>query len=177
MSRDVIGMLPHLPHSLTLIVVAFVVLAILAAVARALPSGGAFPYERVEKLFSPAERSFLGVLEEVVGNDYRVLGKVRLADIIQPRKGLSNSARTGAFNRISSKHVDFAVCDLRTLQVIGVIELDDSSHKRSSSRHGDSVKDKALAAAGVPTVRIPAQRSYSPEEIRNKVSVLFEGNS
>jgi hypothetical protein len=169
----VIGMLQHLPHGLPLIVIAFVVVAILAAVARSLQGGGAFPYERTEKLFSAAERSFFGVLEQLFGDEYRVLGKVRLADIIRPRKGLSNSARTIALNRISAKHVDFAICDLQTLQVIGVVELDDSSHKRDSSRHGDSVKNKALAAAGVPIVRIAAQRSYSPAEIREKVSVLF----
>jgi very-short-patch-repair endonuclease len=115
------------------------------------------------------------VLAQIFGNEYRILGKVRLADIIRPRKGLSNSARASAFNRISGKHVDFAICDLRTLQVVGVVELDDSSHRRNS-RHGDKVKDKALAAAGVPIVRIPAQRGYSPAEVREQVSVLFTVN-
>jgi len=30
-----------------------------------------------------AERSFLGVLEKVVGNGYRIFAKVRLADIVE----------------------------------------------------------------------------------------------
>ena len=71
-----------------------------------------YPYERIEKLFSAAERSFLGVLEEIFGREYAILGKLRLADIIRVRRGLSNSARTSALNRITSKHVDFALCDL-----------------------------------------------------------------
>jgi very-short-patch-repair endonuclease len=69
--------------------------------------------------------------------------------------------------------VDFAICDFRTLQVIGIIELDDSSHKSAARKRRDEFKDKALAAAGVPIVRIPAQRGYSPAEVREQVSVLF----
>src|SRR2546425_1147089 len=74
-------------------------------------------YDRIGKLFSDAERSFLGVLEQVVGSQYRVFGKIRLADIIRPRKTLSKSAWATAKNRIDRKHVDFAICDPRTLQV------------------------------------------------------------
>jgi very-short-patch-repair endonuclease len=69
--------------------------------------------------------------------------------------------------------VDFAICDLRTLQVVGVIELDDSSHGQSSCRRGDDFKNKALAAAGVPIVRIPAQKAYSPSKVREKMAALF----
>jgi hypothetical protein len=163
----------RLTHLLPLVFVALIVVAILAAISRWLQKIGPLPYERIEKLFSDAERSFLGVLEQIFGNDYRIFGKVRLGDIIRPRKGLSNSARTSAFNRISGKHVDFAICDSRTLQVIGVIELDDSSHGSTRSRRRDEFKDKALAAAGVPIVRIPTRRGYSLDEIRHKLSVLF----
>src|ERR1700726_3045184 len=135
-----------------------------------------YSYERRDRLFSPAERSFLGVLEQIFGKEYRVIGKVRIADIIRPRKGLSASARTSAVNRITSKHVDFALCDLRTLQVVGVIELDDSSHSESARQRRDKFVDAALSSAGVPFVRIPAQRAYTPSEIRERVSVLFGQN-
>jgi hypothetical protein len=136
-------------------------------------SAGKLSYERTGRLFSPAERSFLGVLEQIVGERYRIIGKVRMADIIRPRKGLSASARTSALNRITSKHVDFAVCDPKTLQVVGVIELDDSSHERIDRQRRDRFVDAALSSAGVPLVRIPAQRAYTPAEIRQRVSVLF----
>lgn len=141
-------------------------------------------------MFSAAERSFLGVLEQIVGKEYRIIGKVRMArstalragsnnakrrapKVSAARKGLSASARTSALNRITSKHVDFAVCDPRTLQVVGVIELDDSSHDRADRERRDKFVDAALSSAGVPLVRIPAQRAYTPAEIRQRVSVLF----
>jgi very-short-patch-repair endonuclease len=136
-------------------------------------SVGNFSYERTDRLFSPAERSFLGVLEQIFGNEYRIIGKVRIADIIRPRRDLSASTRTSAFNRIAQKHVDFAVCDPQTLQVLGVIELDDSSHNESPRRRRDKFVDAALFSARVPFVRIAAQRVYTPQEIRERVSVLF----
>ena len=140
-------------------------------------SGRNASYERRDPLFSPAERSFLGVLEQIVGKEYRVIGKVRMADIIRPRKGLSGSAWRSALNRITSKHVDFAVCDPRTLQVVGVIELDDSSHDRTDRQRRDKFVDAALSSAGVPLVRIPAQRAYTPAEVRQRVSVLITSAS
>jgi hypothetical protein len=44
-----------------------------------------YPFERVTALFTPAERSFMGVLEQAVGNRCRIMGKVRLGDIIKVR--------------------------------------------------------------------------------------------
>jgi hypothetical protein len=151
-------------------------LLIIAVVLKTILRGGSAEnpsYERNDRLFSPAERSFIGVLEQILGKEYRIIGKVRMADIIRPRKGLSASARTSALNRITSKHVDFAVCDPKTLQIVGVIELDDSSHDRADRRRRDEFVDAALASAGVPLARIPAQRAYTPAEIRLRVSGLF----
>jgi len=42
-----------------------------------------FPYQSKEVLCSPAERSFLGALEKVVGNGYQIFAKVRLEDIVE----------------------------------------------------------------------------------------------
>ncbi len=87
-----------------------VVLAVLAVVILILTSSKkvqspTFPYLKEPNLFTPVERSFLGVLEQAVGQKYRVMGKVRLADVIKMRPGLSGGARQSAFNRIQSKHL------------------------------------------------------------------------
>src|SRR4051794_34817425 len=122
------------PHQFVPLLGLLVLIGIVAVLARLLGRGpvASFPYERREYLFSAAERSFFGVLEEVFARDYYILGKVRLADVIKPRKGLSNSQRTSAQNRINSKHIDFALCDLGTRPIICVVELDDSSHERAA---------------------------------------------
>ncbi len=59
------------------------------------------PYRKKPTLLSPAERSFYGLLQRVVGEAYRVQVKVRLADLIQPASGLSRSDWCRAFNRIA----------------------------------------------------------------------------
>ena len=157
------------------LLVILALILVLATIIRAVTSkgSGTFPYERIERLFTAAERSFLGVLEEVLGKEYVVLGKIRLADIIRPRKGLTASGRASALNRITSKHVDFAVCDLRTRSVVGVVELDDSSHQRPSRRRRDEFIDMALEAAGVAVVHVTAQKAYQPAEVRSQIAGLF----
>jgi len=44
-----------------------------------------FPYIKQGELFTPAEKTFLSVLEQAVDGQYRIMGKVRLWDIISPR--------------------------------------------------------------------------------------------
>ena len=130
-------------------------------------------YDRLDNLFSPAERLFFDLLDQILANKYRVFAKVRLGDILRVRKGLSNPAWASAFNRICRKHVDFVLCDPRTFEIAGVIELDDSSHDWASSRKRDEVKNAALEAAGISVVRIRAQRSYDPADVQSKISEVF----
>lgn len=73
------------------------------------------PYQKCETLFTPAERSFLGVLQQAVGNNAAIFAKVRVADIVEPKTGLSRSARQKAFNKISAKRFDFLLCDKEDL--------------------------------------------------------------
>lgn len=85
-------------------------------------------YERKLALFTPAEKSLLASLEKVLERKYRVFGKVRVADVLSVRKSSDRRAWRRAFNRISSKHVDFVLCDQKTLMIVAAVELDDRSH-------------------------------------------------
>lgn len=89
---------------------------------------GDFKYRKLDVLFTAAERSFLGVLKLAVTNEVEVFGKVRVADVITPRKGQSRSDWQKAFNKISSKHFDFLICNSDDLSLVCVIELNDKSH-------------------------------------------------
>ena len=129
-----------------------------------------YPYQKQNTLFTPAERSFLGVLEQAVGDQYRIFGKVRLADVIKVKPGVSRSVRQSAFNRIQSKHLDYIVCDLGDLSVKFAIELDDKSHSQTKRKNRDNFVDEALRIAKVPLFRFPARQAYSLGEIK---SILF----
>jgi len=133
-----------------------------------------YPYSSKEFLMSPAERSFLGVLDQILPNDdYRVFAQVRLADIVQVDKGLPRAAWQRAFNTISRKHVDFVVCRSDDMALIGAIELDDASHQKSKRKDRDLMVDKIFEAAGIPLARIQATATYSPNEIRSLLSNML----
>jgi very-short-patch-repair endonuclease/predicted RNA-binding Zn-ribbon protein involved in translation (DUF1610 family) len=159
---------------LLLLVVVAVALALFKKKAAKGPDG--FPYQSKDVLCSPAERSFMGALDKIVGENYRVFAKVRLADIVDVQKGLSASARQSAFNRISGKHIDFIVCNANDLSIIGAIELDDKTHRAKGRQERDQFLDKTLESAGVPLLRIKAQSAYSIKEISSSLDSAFNIN-
>lgn len=126
-----------------------------------------FSYEKNEPLFSPAERSFFGVLNQAVQEQAVVFGKVRVADVLRPPKGMGRSNWQKAFNRISSKHFDYVICTPDTLLVLAVIELDDKSHAKGKRAERDRFLDAACSSAELPLHRFKAAATYSISEVRN----------
>lgn len=136
-------------------------------------SAGDYDYERTP-LFSPAERSFLGVLDQALGAEYRVFGKVRVADVLAVARGTDAAKRRGAFNRISAKHLDFVVCAPDDLRVLCAIELNDASHKQAARRDRDDMVAEACRSAEMPLVFFTAKRAYSIAEVREAVRQAME---
>jgi len=128
---------------------------------------------RYEKriLFTNAERNFLKVLDHAVGDRYRVFGKVRIADVLEPSRKLSRKSRNSQFWKVSSKHFDYVLCDPATLEVVCVIELNDKSHEAANRRERDIFVNEACKSAQLPIVWIPAKMKYDRKKIR---SVVFD---
>ena len=160
-------------NSIYLAVLVVVVLGVFAALLSRRGGTSDLPYVAADSLLTPAERSFFGVLQQALAPNYHLFAKVRLADIIELERGLSGKRRYAAFNRISAKHADFVVCDPQTFRVVGVIELDDSSHRASKRQQRDQFMDSALAVASIPVFRVPAQRSYSVSTLREQAEAAF----
>jgi hypothetical protein len=118
--------------------------------------------------FSIAERSFLGVLDQAVGPEHRVFGKVRVADIAKVKSGLSNSARQGALNRIAAKHFDFVVCRASDLTVLCAVELNDKSHSTKRAKARDQLIENVCKAINLPLLQVAAKAAYSHQDIRNQ---------
>jgi hypothetical protein len=150
-------------------VVVFVVLAVVAVKLRR-PGGEIqeYPYDK-QLLFSPAERLFLGVLDQAVGEDYRVFGKVRVADVVGPRRGMDSSSRQKALNRVSAKHFDFVLCTKGDLAVVCAVELDDQSHRQRKRQTRDALLVGLCQAVSLPLIQVPAQRAYSVQGLRDTV--------
>jgi len=126
---------------------------------------GESPYESKGNLLTPAELKFLRVLDQVIGSHYRIMVQVRLADIIKVKKGVDNSTRSSAFNRIKAKHLDFVACDPSDMRVKFAIELDDSSHKQTKRMERDAFLNDAMQSAGIPLHRFAVKREYDQREV------------
>ena len=76
---------------------------------------------------------------------YVIGPKVRLFDIIEPKKG--HEKYKTLMYKIQSKHVDFVICD-KDLRIKAVIELDDSSHEKADRKERDAFVDLILRSVG-----------------------------
>ena len=141
------------------------------------PKSQQYQYRKHKTLFTAAERSFLGVLDNAVGEQYRILGKVRIADVITPEKGMTRQHWQNAFNKISAKHFDFVLCDKQTLSVIAVIELDDKSHKQAKVVARDQLVEEACRTAELPLIRFEARRNYHLETVRAHIDAILTASA
>jgi hypothetical protein len=126
-------------------------------------------YKKRDALFTKAEINFLKTLERsIVNPDVAIFGKVRIADIITP-KGVANSKRWWQlFVKISSKHVDYVLCDKSDYSVICVIELNDRSHNTAKAKQRDAFVRKAYQSADIKLIEIAASRRYDVDKVIGK---------
>ncbi len=134
-------------------------------------------YYLKKSLYSPAERSFLGVLEILNYDGVTISSKVRLADIFGIKRGLERGDRQRALNRISAKHVDFLLTKRATGEPLLGIELDDSSHEAADRAARDSFVDAVFASAGLSVLHITARATYDPKEIHCQLQEALEKRS
>ncbi|MFA9403573.1 MAG: DUF2726 domain-containing protein [Anaerolineales bacterium] len=120
------------------------------------------PYRVRDDFLSQAEHSFYQVLRSMMGEHFTICPKVNLRDIFYVAKRKDSF---GAYNRINRKHIDFIICEPKTMRPKFAIELDDSSHKRSDRSERDQFVNKVFAQAGLPLVRVQARDSYSQSEL------------
>jgi len=120
------------------------------------------PYRIRDDFLSQAEHSFYQVLRSMMGEHFTICPKVNLRDIFYVAK---RNDSFGAYNRINRKHIDFLICEPKTMRPKFAIELDDSSHKRSDRSERDQFINKVFAQAELPLVRVQVRASYSQAEL------------
>ncbi len=142
---------------------------------RRVETGPSRNYTLRRALFTRAERSFLGVLDQAVGSDYRVFGKVRVADVLKVSRQVPKSGWQAAFNKINGKHFDFVLADPGTLDVKVVVELNDRSHRSEKRAVRDQFIREACAGADLRLIEVEAKRAYSVAEIREMLAQRAPG--
>lgn len=168
---------------LILAIILLVAVAIIATVMKArlgaaqTPTATGDDYQTRKAIFSPAERSFLGVLGRALPEGVTWLGKVRLGDVFVTRKGLSPSRRSAAWNRINQKHVDFLLVRSIDFAPLAGIELDDSSHDEDERKERDAFVDQVFRSSNLPLLHVRAQGTYNPAQLRADIAKLLEGSA
>jgi hypothetical protein len=122
------------------------------------------PYFPRPHLLTKGELAFYQKMRLALPPAVLVSFKVRLSDVINCP---GRAWKEGYGAKISQKHLDFVVVDAETTAVRFVVELDDKTHRRRDRQHRDAFVDAALAAAGVPIVRVIAAASYDPARLRD----------
>ena len=120
------------------------------------------PYRMRDDFLSPAELSFYHVLKYMTGTVVVALTKVNLADIFYVTRPHENASY---FNKINRKHVDFLMCDAKTMRPILGIELDDRSHLKEDRIRRDALVDQVFQTAGLPLAHVPAAMSYNTTQL------------
>ena len=119
-----------------------------------------WPFERKKILTNPEQALYLKLCE-ALPNHY-IFSQVQLSQLIQVKKGNDYKAW---FNRINRMSADFVITD-KNFNTIEVIELDDKSHEKPDRIEADKKKDKALASAGIKTIRWKVNAAPTVDEIK-----------
>lgn len=130
---------------------------------------GKLAYRKVE-LFTPAEKNFLRALDRAIGSRYRVFGKCRIADVVLPQKSLSKKKWNRHFWSVSSKHFDYVIADKTTLEVLCVIELNDSSHNKTDRAQRDVMIEEVCKSANLHLLWVKAQKRYDITALSEQIT-------
>lgn len=107
-------------------------------------------YQEKQLLTKREFQEYLKLKQYADARSWLICPKVRLFDLIEPKKGKGD--RQTLINKIQSKHVDFILVD-QEMKLIGVLELDDSTHDRADRKQRDSFVRDALEGAGITMIQ------------------------
>jgi len=114
-----------------LIILLLVLLAVMAAlvVNRFFHHGNPFPFYKRSQLFTQVERSFLQLLEKAVGEQYKIINRVKLADILELRDSTDTKTKRAALLKLNAKYLDFVLCNNEDMSIVAVIDLVNNTSK------------------------------------------------
>lgn len=150
--------------------IAFVLLAVLICISvlaiKFNDSKVDFPFAGKKQLFTAAERQFLSLIEEAVGDEFRVLCRVKLTDLLALRSNTDRKIANNALLRASNKHLDFVLCERKEMTPVMAIDLVFGVGKDGHNTQRDFFVSGSLDTASIPHARIKAKSGYTLAEIQ-----------
>lgn len=127
-----------------------------------------YPFKKKNQLFTSVERGFYALLERAVGQDYMIINRVRLNDIIETKDTVGGRVKRSASLKASSKFIDYVLCDPKDFRIIAAVDLVNQKAGGHKSK-ADWFVTGALESAGIPHIRIKVKTGYKIDEIRNGI--------
>ncbi|MCQ4323838.1 hypothetical protein CXK94_12870 [Stutzerimonas stutzeri] len=118
-----------------------------------------FPYRLKEPLFAPAERELLATLQRSAGDDYLILAKVGVADVVEVTALARRAYWYRATNRIAAQRFDFLLCRKRDLAAVCALKLDEP-------QAADDFLDQLCRTVDLPLIRLSPEAAGSFREVR-----------
>lgn len=119
------------------------------------------PYRLKERLLTTPEIALYRALRDMVGEYYVIFAKVALNDvfsIVRPNENVHY------FNKLFRKHIDFLLCDPKTLKPqIGVEQVRPGGV--GGTRSSDQFIEDLFQMAGLPLVQVPTNDRYEAPEL------------
>jgi hypothetical protein len=135
------------------------------------------PYRIRDDFLTPPELNFYRVLCGAVADWAVICPKVSLGDLFYAKSG-DHGTNMGYMNRVRQKHVDFLLCDPKSMRPLVGIELDDASHQRPDRQERDSFVERVFETAGLPLLRLSTQAAYNVRalaaELKDKANLSAE---
>lgn len=110
-------------------------------------------YQKKHLLTKNEYREYMKLRQYATNRGLLICPKVRLLDIIEPRKGEKNYK--SLFYKVQAKHVDFVICD-QNLRIKAILELDDNSHNQKDRQERDAFVDQILTSVGYKVIHVHA---------------------
>ncbi|HEY2979927.1 MAG TPA: DUF2726 domain-containing protein [Anaerolineales bacterium] len=121
------------------------------------------PYRLRGQFLSSPENALFRALQAMVEDRYVICPKVALNDvfsIVRPNENVHY------FNKIFRKHVDFLLCEPRTMRPAFGVEMI-RALARSDTRSTDMFMAEIFGGAGLPLVHVPSSERYEMPDLVN----------
>ncbi|TLX52695.1 hypothetical protein CWC31_00675 [Pseudoalteromonas ruthenica] len=131
-----------------------------------------YPFVRKKEIYTQVESAFLSLLERAVGDNYRIVSRVKLADVIDCKAGLSSKSRRIAMTKTKNKQLDYVLLDKQKMTIVAAVDLVNNANKDGHKAQRDWFVSGALETAGIPHIRMKVKSGYRVEDVRN--AILFK---
>ncbi|MFZ5855478.1 MAG: DUF2726 domain-containing protein [Chloroflexota bacterium] len=127
------------------------------------------PYRLRDHFLSVPEISLFRLLQKMTGERYVICPKVALTDIftiIRPNENVH------FYNKIFRKHVDFLLCEPKSLHPAIAVELVKPIAK-TETRANDQFMEELFLSEGIPLVHVPLGENYEVSDLVNLFTIAI----